>query len=60
MAKNDNFHERRKVGRSNATPFKLFSVDSYDLKFMSFKSSNDMFIIFEMPRSALLMSVGKK
>jgi hypothetical protein len=60
MAKNDPFHEGRKVGRSNATPFKLFSVDSYDLKFMSIKFGSDIFIIFEMPRSALLMSVGKK
>ena len=52
MAKNDPFHEGRKVGRSNATPFKLFSVDSYDLKF-------NVFIIFEMPRSSFLMSIDK-
>ena len=59
MAKNDPFHEGGKVGRSNATPFKFFSVDSYDLKSLSFKFSNDIFIIFEMPRSFFLMSIGK-
>ena len=59
MAKNDPFHEGGKVERSNATPFQLFSVDSYDLKSMSFKFGNDIFIIFEMPRLSLLMSVGK-
>ena len=32
------------------TPTKLFSVESYDLKSMSFKFSNDFFITFEMPR----------
>ena len=59
MAKNDPLHEGRKVGRSNATSIKLFSVDSYDLKSMSFKLGNAIFIIFEMPRSSFLMSVGK-
>jgi hypothetical protein len=60
MAKNDPFHEGGKVGRRNATPIKLFSVDSYDLKSMSFKfSCDDIFIIFEMPRSSFLMSIGK-
>ena len=59
MAKNDPFHEGGKVERSYATPFKLFSVDSYDLKSMSFKFGNDIFIIFEMPRSSFLMSIGK-
>ena len=48
MAKNDPFHEGRKVERSKATPFKLFSVDSYDLKSMSFKFGNDIFITLEM------------
>ena len=44
MAKNGHVHEGGKVGRSNATPTKKFSVDSYDLKFMSFKFGNDIFI----------------
>ena len=35
------------MGISNATPL---SVDFYDLKSMSFKFGNDIFIIFEMPR----------
>jgi hypothetical protein len=47
MAKNEHFSEGGKVGRSNATSIKLFSVDSYDLKFMSSKSGNYIFIIFE-------------
>ena len=59
MVKNDPFHEGGKVERSNATPFKLFSVDFYDLKSKSFKFGNDIFIIFEMPKSSFLMSVGK-
>ena len=50
MAKNAHVHEGRKVGRSNATPTKLFSVNSYDLKFMSLKFGNDIFITFEKPR----------
>ena len=36
-----------------ATLTKHFSVDSYDLKYMSFKFSNDIFIAFEMARSIL-------
>ena len=59
MAKTDPFREGGKVERSNATPFKLFSVDSYDLKSISFKSSNNVFMIFEMSRSSFLMSVSK-
>ena len=59
MAKNDHFHEGRKVGRSNATPIKFFSVDSYDLKSRSFKFGNNIFINFEMPRVANIMSIGK-
>ena len=51
MAKNGHVHESRKVERSYATPTKLFSVDFYDLKSMSFKFGNDTFITFEMPRS---------
>ena len=59
MAKNDHFHEGGKVEMSNATPTKLFSVDSYDLKSMSFKFGNAIFNTFEMPRSSYLMLVGK-
>ena len=59
MAKNGNVHEGGKVGRNNATPTKLFSVDSYDLKSMSFKFGNDILITFEMPRSSFLMSFWK-
>ena len=40
------------AGRSDATPIKLFSVDSYDLNIISFKLGND--IKFEMPRSSYL------
>ena len=50
-------HEGGKAGRSNATPNKLFFVDSFDLRFMSFKFGNDIFIIYEMPRSSLLISM---
>ena len=46
MAKN----EGGKVGRSNATPIKLFSVDFYDLKSMSIKLGNYILITFEIPR----------
>ena len=49
MAKNDHFHEGGKVGRSNATPIKKNSFNSYDLKSRSFKFINDIFIIFEIP-----------
>ena len=59
MVQNDPFYEGGKVGRSNATPIKYFSVDSYDLKSRSFKFGNDIFITFEMPRVAYIMSVGK-
>ena len=59
MAKNDHFHEGGKVERSNANSNKLLSVDSYDLKFMSFKFGNDIFITFEMPRSSFLMILWK-
>ena len=48
MTKNGHGHEGGKVGRSDATPI-IFSVDSYDLKFMSLKFGNAIFIIFEMP-----------
>ena len=47
------------MGMSNATPIKLFPVDSYDLKSMSFKFGNDIFIIFEMPGSSYQRPVGK-
>ena len=46
MVKNGLVHEGGKVGRSNDTPTKKNSVDSYDLKFMSFKFT------FEMPGSS--------
>ena len=49
-------HEGGKIGRSSATPTKLFSVDFYNLKFMSFKFGNDIFITFEMPRSSFLLN----
>ena len=53
MAKNgQHVHEGGKVRRSNATPTKLFSVNSCDLKFMSFEFGNDILITFEMPRVA--------
>ena len=50
MAKNGQVHEDGKVGRSSASPTELFSVDSYNLKSMSFEFDNDIFITFEMPR----------
>ena len=50
MAKNGHVHEGGKVGRSNATPIKLFSVDFYDLKSMSIKLGNYILITFEIPR----------
>ena len=59
IVKNGHVHEGGKVGRSHVTPTKLFSVDFYDLKSKSFKFGNDIFIIFEMPKSSFLMSVGK-
>ena len=42
---------------SNAIPIKLFPVD--DLKSMSFKSGNDILIIFEMPESSYQRPIGK-
>ena len=50
MAKNGHVYEGGKVGRSDATPTKFVSVNSYDLKLLSFKFGNDTFITFEMPR----------
>ena len=47
------------MGMSNATPIKLFPVDSYDMKSMPFKFGNDIFIIFEMPRSSLQRPIDK-
>ena len=46
MAKNGQVHEAGKVGWTGATPIppNFFSVDSYDLKSMSFKFGNDIFI----------------
>ena len=59
MAKNGHVHEGRKVGRSDATPTNFFSVDSYDLKSLSFKFGNDVFITFEIPRVSYRRPVGK-
>ena len=59
MTKNDHVHEGRKVGRSDATPTKLFSVDFYVLKSMSFKFGNDILITFEMPGVAYSRPVDK-
>ena len=50
MVKNGHVHEGRNVKRSNDTPTKRFSVDSYDLKSMSFNFSNVIFIGFEKQR----------
>ena len=52
MAENGHVHEKGKFRRINATTIKLFSVDFYDLKFMSYEFGNDIFITFEMPRVA--------
>ena len=38
---------------------KHFSVDSYDLKYMSFKFSNDIFITFEMATSSFIAMFWK-
>ena len=57
--KNGQVHKAGKVRSSSATPTKLFSVDSCDLKFMSFKFGNDIFIAFEMPRSSYQMIFWK-
>ena len=62
MAKNGQVHEGGRVGRSSATPTKLFSVDSYDLKSMSLKFGNDIFTFtftFEMLRSSFTMIFWK-
>ena len=59
MTKNGHVHEGGKVGRNNATPTKFFSVDSYDLKSMSFKFGNDIFIAFEMPGVACSRPIEK-
>ena len=59
MAKYGHVCEGGKVGRSDATPTNFFSVDSYDLKSISFKFSNDIFITFEMPRVAYSRPVDK-
>ena len=48
------FHEDGKVERSNTTPIKHFSVDSYGQNTMPFK-----LITFEMPMSSYIMSFWK-
>ena len=50
MAKNDHFHEGRKVGRNNAIPIKMFLVIYYDLKPLSLKFNIYILIGFELPR----------
>ena len=59
MVKNGHVHEGGKVGRTDATPTSFFSVDSYDLKSMSYKFGNDIFINFEMPGLAYSRPVDK-
>ena len=43
----------KKVEISNVNPPKLFSVDSFDMKSLSFKIGNHIFINFEMPSGHL-------
>ena len=59
MAKSGHVHESRKFGKRNAITIKHFSVDPYDLKFMSYEFGNDIFITFEMPRVAYNRPVRK-
>ena len=59
MAKNGHVHEGRKVGRSNATPTIFFSVDSYDLKSMSFKFGSDIFITLKCQGHPTVRPVDK-
>ena len=40
-------------------PLNFCFVNSYDLKFMSFKFGNDIFVTFEMPRAAYTMILQK-
>ena len=40
-------------------PPNVFSVNSFDLKLMSFKFGNDIFVTFEMPRAAYTMILQK-
>ena len=58
MAKNGHVHESGKVGRSDTTPTNFF-VNSYDLKSMSFKFGNAIFITFEMPGVAYSRPIDK-
>ena len=59
MAKYGHVREGGKVGRSDATPTNFFSVDSNNLKSMSFKFGNDIFITFEMPGVSYSRPVDK-
>ena len=59
IVKNGHVHEGGKIGRSDAAPTNFFSVDSYDLKSMSFKFCNDVFITFEMPGSSYSRPIDK-
>ena len=56
-AKNGQVYKGGAVERISANPTKLFSVDSSDLKSMSFKFGNDIFITFEMPRVSYILKV---
>jgi hypothetical protein len=55
MAKNGHVHDGGKLGRSDATSIDFFSVNSYDLKCMSFR-----FVICHWFRNAQVkLPVGK-
>ena len=56
MAKNGHVHEGGKV---MPLPPNFFSVNSYDLKSVSFQFCNDIFITFEMPGVAYSRPVDK-
>ena len=58
-AKKYHFHVDQKVGGSNAIPIKLFSVDYYEPKTLSFKFGSAIFITFEMPRYPTRGPFGK-
>ena len=60
MAKNGHVHEGGKVGRGvMPLPPNFFKVDSYDLKSMSFKFCNDIFIGLEYQGKTSRGQLGK-
>ena len=59
MTKNGHVREVGKWKRVVPLPPNFFSVDSYDLKSMSFKFGNDIFITFEMAGVAYSVSFDK-